>query len=123
VLSGKTDIDLSKVAIHVCVLQLNETASCQDLGFGNQAAQVKPKGPNTAAFAGVLGAVIGGGALAGYAAKKYQESLQSTGGSSGGSGGSCTTGQPASCTRSSQCSCGYRCVTFDGTGGVGFCAK
>lgn len=122
VLSGKTDVDLSQVPIHVCVIQLNEAAGCGNLQFGDPPAQVKATHRNPAALAAVLGGVVVGGVVLGKAAQDYANSQQSSGGSSGGSSNSCTTSQPSSCTSSSRCSCGYRCVTFDGTGGVGFCS-
>jgi hypothetical protein len=122
ILSGKTSVDLSTVAVHICVLQLNETPSCSDLGFGTQTAKVAPKGSHAPALVGVLGAAVGGGLILGTVAKKYQEAQSSGGSSSGGSSNSCTTSQPSSCTSSSRCSCGYRCVTFDGAGSVGFCS-
>ena len=125
VLSGKTDLDLSKLVLTTCVLQLNETANCQNVWFSsNKAAQIKPKGANVAGLVGLAGGVVAGGAALGFAAKKYQEGLESSGGSSsGGSSSSCSSGQPANCTSSSKCNCGFRCVTFDGAGSVGFCAK
>jgi hypothetical protein len=86
-----------------------------------QLAELGPEvGPNVAGIVGLLGGSIGGGLAIGAIAKKYQEG-QSSGGGSGG-GGSCTAGQPSSCTSSSRCNCGYRCVTFDGAGSVGFCS-
>ena len=119
ILSGTTGLDLTKMVVHICVLQLNEEPSCGDMGFGFQVAQVAPKGPNVAGIVGLLGGAVGGGLAIGAVAKKYQEGQSSGGGSSGGS---CTASQPPSCTSSSKCSCGYRCVTFDGAGSVGFCS-
>jgi hypothetical protein len=131
ILSGTTGLDLTRTAVHICVLQLNETPSCGDMGFGFKVARVEPvqpvepvepvaEGMSAAGFVGVLGASAAGGLTVAALLKKYQEG-QSSGGGSGG-GGSCTAGQPSSCTSSSRCNCGYRCVTFDGAGSVGFCS-
>jgi len=119
ILSGPAGLDLAKTVVHICVLQLNETPGCDAVGFGPPKAEVTSTGPSAVAVVGAVGGAVAGGLTLGALLKKYQEG-QTSGGSSGG--GSCTTSQPSSCTSSSKCSCGYRCVTFDGGGGPGFCS-
>jgi hypothetical protein len=122
VLHGTGAVDLSTVVLNICVRQLNETDSCQPVGFGDNSPQAqaqKAKGPSVGKIVGGVTAAAGGAAAGGYAYKKYQEyQAEQQGTSSGGSSNRTCTQLPTSCTSNSQCTCSNRCSIGIFAGGV-----
>jgi hypothetical protein len=120
-LTNGTEKQLNALKLAACdqkrFYETRRGAETQLAGLG-----LEKQGPNVGKIVGVAGAAAGAGIGTLYGINKLSELIDNAG-TGGGSnkGGSCTP-TTAACTTSSNCSCGWRCVNFDGSRGGGFCS-